>query len=69
VVGTSELSSKGLRDLARLEQLTSLGFCRGLSTRTVSKRRQKKLSDPLQGCKNALVNTVRGLVAWCPKAL
>jgi len=73
VVDPLELSSVGLRHLARLEQLTSLSFCRSRYIRKLSIRLQILLSDSLQGRRSggghAIVNTVRGLVAWCSKAL
>jgi len=55
----SLLSTMGLRHLARLEQLTSLGFVFGFANDEVSGTLRTHLSDTLARCKHALVNKVR----------
>jgi len=54
-----KLSPAGLRHLARLQQLTSLGFGGAWDPRKVSAVLQAQLSDRFQGSGRALVNKVR----------
>jgi len=56
---SSEVSRVGLRQLAALEQLTSMGFVRDISPRLVSPDwLQEHMSDRLPGCKYAIINKV-----------
>jgi len=58
VTAPRHLSAAGLRLLARLEQLTSLGFGCHFDSRKVSTELQEQLSDTVLGCRHALVNKV-----------
>jgi len=59
VTNPAELSPVGLRQLARLHQLTSLGFLGSWDSCRVSSVLQVQLSDPFKDCDYALVNKVR----------
>jgi len=58
VTGPTEVSVAGLRQLAALEQLTSLGFAHGSGPCNVSPGLKEQLSDRLPGCQYAIINKV-----------
>jgi len=77
VLDANNLSAAGLRHLASLQQLTSLGFCWGFDADNISPVIQEQLSDTVRGCRHAIVNKVREIcsamhvvvgclsVGWC----
>jgi len=58
-----DLSTAGLRHLARLEQLTSLRFGHDFDSCKVNTALQQQLSDTVLDCKHAIVNQV-GSYSW-----
>jgi len=75
VEDASSLTPEGVRQLAALQQLTSLGFASEVTflPTAVGLAVQKVLSDNMQGCKHAIVNKVSSggwvmhpwVCSWC----